>query len=157
MGRLKAWGIAALLLAWSTSGEAASLSGTYVGTGPDIAILLQLVDAGGGQLTGRYEHVKLLAAPKIERVNAVVKGNVDGETIVLEIKPTEVLSNGSIASGTVAPNALHLTGGGNGSTFTLNLSKASEEAFNSQVAALTNRESEINITRTIATDSKQTE
>lgn len=155
MGQFRNWVVAAAFVALATPSHAGSLSGTYVGTGPDMAVILQLVDTGSGQLTGRYEQVRLITGPKIERFNAAVKGNVDGETIVLGLKPPELPSGGLIVSGTVAPNVLHLTGGGYGTTLTLNLSKASEEDFNSKVAALTHQEGQINTTRTIAADSKQ--
>jgi len=107
----KVWNWAlVLLLAGAAPAKAASLSGTYVGTGPDIAVLLQLVDAGGGQLTGRYEQVKLSSSePRLNRLDAGVKGNVDGDTIVFEMKPTEPLSGTLIISGTVAASALRLT------------------------------------------------
>jgi hypothetical protein len=147
---------AAVLLATLTPAHAGSLSGTYVGTGPDIAVLLQLVDAGGGQLTGRYEQVKLSPSePKLNRYDAAIKGNVDGDTLVFEMKPTELVSGSSIISGTVVSSALRLAGGGNGTTFNLNLVRSSEDAFNSQVATLTNQVSQINVTRALATDSKE--
>jgi hypothetical protein len=157
MGRLCNWAFVLLLTAATPVG-ASSLSGTYVGTGPDIAVLLQLVDSGGGQLTGRYEQVKLSSLePKINRFDAAVKGNVDGETIVIEVKPAELLSRTFIMSGAVASATLRLTGGGNGSTFSLNLLRSSEEAFNSQVAALANQVSQINAARALASDSKELE
>ncbi len=153
MMQFRNWTLA-VLLALSTPAHAGSLSGTYVGTGPDIAVFLQLVEAGGGQLTGRYEQVKLISGPKIDRFNAAVKGNVDGETIVLEMKPTEILSGTFIVSGTVGSGALRLTGGGYGTTLNLNLSKASEEVFNSQVVALANQVSRIDAARALAADEK---
>jgi hypothetical protein len=156
MARLANWAALAVL-AISTPAQAGSLSGTYVGTGPDIAVLLQLVEAGDGQLTGRYEQVKLVSGPKIDRFNASVKGNVDGNTIVFEMKPTEILSGTFVVSGTVTSNALRLTGGGYGTTLNLNLSRASEEAFNSQVAALASQESQVNAARALATDAQALE
>jgi hypothetical protein len=155
----KVWNWAlVLLLAGAVPAKAASLSGTYVGTGPDIAVLLQLVDTGGGQLTGRYEQVKLSSSePKLNRFDAGIKGNVDGDTIVFEMKPTELLSGTSIISGTLASSALRLTGGGNGQTFNLNLVRSSEDAFNSHVATLANQVSQISATRTVTTDSKELE
>ncbi|HEY1462044.1 MAG TPA: hypothetical protein VGF44_01345, partial [Terriglobales bacterium] len=154
----KVWGWMLLLLsATAAPVQAASLSGTYVGTGPDIAVLLQLVDSGG-QLTGRYEQVKLSSSePTLNRLDAGIKGNVDGDTIVFEMKPTELLSSNSIISGTVASNVLRLTGGGNGATFNLNLVRSSEDAFNSQVATLANQVSQIGATRTLTTDVKALE
>src|ERR1700733_6327474 len=96
------WAIV-LILAAATPAEAASLSGTYVGTGPDIAVLLQLVDASGGQLTGRYEQVKLSPSePRLNRFDAGAKGNVDGNTIVFEMKPSDPVTATFIISGTVA-------------------------------------------------------
>jgi hypothetical protein len=48
-------------------------------------------------------------------------------------------------------------GGGYGTTLNLNLSRASEEVFNSQVAALANQVSQINAARALASDSKELE
>jgi hypothetical protein len=64
MGRFRNWMVVVPFVALATPGHAGSLSGTYVGMGPDMAVLLQLVDAGSGQLTGRYEQVKLITGPK---------------------------------------------------------------------------------------------
>jgi hypothetical protein len=157
MGQVLNWAVA-VLLAGLAPAYAGSLSGTYVGTGPDIAVLLQLVDTGGGQVTGRYEQVKVSSSePKLNRIDAAIKGNVDGDTIVFEMKPTELLSSTSIISGTVASSVLRLTGGGNGTTFNLNLVRSSEDAFNSQVATLSDQLSKINVTRTATADSKELE
>jgi hypothetical protein len=152
------WAWALVLLSTAVAPvQASSLSGTYVGTGPDIAVLLQLVDSGG-ELTGRYEQVKLSSSePRLNRLDASIKGNIDGDTLVFEMKPTEPLSATFIVSGTVASSTLRLTGGGNGSTINLNLVRSSEDVFNSQVATLANQASQISAMRTVATNSKELE
>jgi hypothetical protein len=153
MWKILNW-LLALLVVATAHATAGSLSGTYVGTGPDIAVLLQLVDAGG-ELTGRYEQVKLSSTePGLSRFDAGVRGNADGDTIVFEMGPTERLSGSFVISGTVASSGLRLTGGGNGQTFDLLLWRSSEEAFNSQVAALTKQASQANAERTATVDSK---
>src|SRR5258707_352439 len=47
-------------LVFLSSSAGAAISGTYVGSGSDIAVLLQLVETGGGQLSGRYEQQKVV-------------------------------------------------------------------------------------------------
>jgi len=131
---LRIW-IFAALLGISCSANAASLSGTYVGTGADIAGMLQLVEANGGQLSGRYEQLKIIGN-RLEQLNASVTGTSDGRTIVLQVRPTEVLAGTYVLSGTVSGSAVQLNGGGYGQTFHLNLTKGSEEDFKSQVASL---------------------
>lgn len=131
--------LAAAFFGISSLGHAASLSGTYVGNGPDVAILLQLVESSGGQLSGRYEQAKLVSGPKLERYSAIAKGNVDRGTVVLQWKSTELLSGTFSASGTTDDNSLKLSGLSDGVAFQLHLSRSTEEAFRSRVAALMDR------------------
>lgn len=126
----------AVFLGISCPAKAASISGTYVGTGADIAVQLQLVEATGGQLSGRYEQRKMVGGNRLERLNASVTGTSDGQTIVLQVRPTEVLAGTYVLSGTVSGSALRLEGGGYGQAFHLNLTKGSEEDFKTQVANL---------------------
>ena len=132
---LRIW-LIPLLLWISCSASAASLSGTYVGTGADIAVLLQLVEATGGQLSGRYEQQKMIGGKRLEQLNASVTGTSDGRTIVLQVRPTEVLAGTYVLSGTVSGSMVRLEGGGYGQTFRLNLTKGSEDDFKTQVANL---------------------
>ncbi len=156
MIRFVKWAVA-IVIAGSVPAQAASISGTYVGKGPDMAVLLQLVETSDGQLTGRYQQVRLLAGPKIDQFNATVKGSVGGETVVLEVKPTELLAGTIIMSGTIASSGLRLTGGGNGITVDLPLSKASEAEFRNQVAAFSSQIFQITAARSLESDIKQLE
>lgn len=141
-----------VLLGISCSANAASLSGTYVGTGADIAVLLQLVEANGGQLSGRYEQRKMIGGNRLEQLNASVTGTSDGQTIVLQVRPTEVLAGTYVLSGTVSGSTLRLDGGGYGQTFHLTLAKGSEENFKNQVVNLST-----SVNRVVATANLEAE
>src|SRR5260370_38257914 len=112
MGRSIWWAICGLVVAICPA-HGDGISGTYVGQGQNIAVLVQLVETGG-QLTGRYEQVVLKPDGKLERMNAAVTGASDGRTVVVTIKPTELLSGTITASGTLEGSTLHLAGGGYG-------------------------------------------
>jgi len=123
-----------------TSASAEGLSGTYVGKAGNGAFLLQLVETGDGHLTGRYEQVLLQPSGEIT-------GAVDGQTVVVTIKPSEFLSGTIAASGTIEGRLLHLSGGGNGGSLNLNLLRSDEADFRAQVAALTEQARQINNAR----------
>ncbi len=56
---------------------AEGISGTYVGAGSNSAFLVQVVEATGGQLTGRYEQT-VLSDGKLNSMNASISGSSDG-------------------------------------------------------------------------------
>lgn len=127
--------------------SATGLSGTYVGKSNNDAFLVQIVEAPDGQLTGRYEQVVLQPTGEIDDMNASITGASDGQTVVVTIKPSVLLSSSMAASGTIEGGVLHLTGGGNGSNLTLNLIRSDEAAFREQTAALTEQARQINDAR----------
>jgi hypothetical protein len=120
------------------------MSGTYVGNGKDIAVLVQLVETGDGHLAGRYEQVVLRPGGKVEDMNATLTGAADTHTVVLTLQPNEFLSGSLTLSGTFQGGLLHLTGGGNGANLTLNLVKGDEADFRAHVAALTELSAQTN-------------
>jgi hypothetical protein len=67
---------------------------------------LQVVETSGGQLSGRYEQQKLIPGSKIEELNASVSGTSDGQTVVLQVRPTEVLASAYVLSGTISGTTL---------------------------------------------------
>ncbi len=91
----------------------------------------------------RQGQVVLQAGGKIERMNAALTGASDGRTVVLTIKPTELLSGTMTASGTLEGSVLHLTGGGYGTNLNLALVKSDEGEFRTLLATLTERSNEI--------------
>ena len=115
----------------------AEISGTYVGKGTNLAVMIQIVETGDGNLTGRYEQVRLQPVGKIEDVNATIAGAMNGETVVLTIKTADFFAASVPVSGTFRGGVLHLTGG---SYLILNLTKADEANFRAQVAALTEQD-----------------
>jgi hypothetical protein len=130
-----------------TPASAKDLSGTYIGKASNGAFLVQLVETGDGHLTGRYEQVLLQPGGKIDDMNAVITGAVDGQTVVVTIKPSEFLSGTIAASGTIEGRLLHLSGGGNGGSLNLNLLRSDEVDFRAQVAVLTEQARQINNAR----------
>lgn len=131
-----------------SSSAGATVSGTYVGSGPGIAVLLQLVETNGGQLSGRYEQQKVIAGNRIEQLNAAVSGTSDGQTVVLQVRPTEVLASAYVLSGMISASVLQLRGGGYGQTLNLNLAKGTEENFKTRAAGLS-----ASVNRAVATQS----
>lgn len=116
--------------------SAEGLSGTYVGKAPNAAFLVQIVETAGGHLTGHYEQVLLQPGGRVDDLNAVITGAADGRTVVVTIKPSELLSSTVAASGTIEGRLLHLSGGSNGSSLSLNLLRSDEAEFQAQVASL---------------------
>jgi hypothetical protein len=140
-------GLAATLLLVSPSVRSETLSGTYVGTGNNLAILVEIVDAGSKQIVGHYQHIALKADGQLERTNATVNGTSDGNVVVLEIKPVEVLSGSFVLSGKLAGSSLSLSGGGYGKAISLELGKGSLEQFKSFSERIEQEAKKINAAR----------
>jgi hypothetical protein len=145
---LSQWVIMGLVLAGPA--HAGGISGTYVGNGSNSAFFVQIVETAGGQLTGRYEQTVLTPDGKLNQLIASITGASDGQTVVVTIKPTELLSGGIAASGTVQGLLLHLSGGGDGSRIDINLSKSDETTYKTEVVGLRNRARAIDDARTEA-------
>ena len=135
------------LLASASPAFADGASGTYVGKAVNGAFLVQIVVTSDGRLTGRYEQILLQPDGKLEDTNAAITGAVDGQTVVVTIKPNEFLAGSLTASGTLEGRILHLTGGGNGNTLMLNLVKSDEADFRAKVAMLTDQAHQMNAAR----------
>lgn len=131
IGSLIATGIFA-----STGADAGSASGSYVGDGHNAAFMVQLVEGDSGKLTGRYVQVRLTPSGTVEESNSAVTGAVDGQTVVVTIKPTELLSGSITASGKLDASTLDLSGGGYGATLKLHLRKSNEAEFHRLIATL---------------------
>jgi hypothetical protein len=50
------------------------ISGTYVGKGVNLAVLVQIVESPDRHLTGRYEQIALQPDGKLNEMNAVLTG-----------------------------------------------------------------------------------
>jgi hypothetical protein len=133
------WAILCSLIATNAPALADGISGTYVGKNSNGAFLIQIVQTDDGHLTGHYEQVVLGQDGKLDDMNAAITGAANGQTVVLTITPTEFLAGSFVFSGTSQGRLLHLTGGGHGSNLTLNLLKADEQDFHTQVATLTDQ------------------
>lgn len=130
--------LACMALMFAVHARAGNISGTYVGKSPNAAFLLQVVETPNRVLSGRFEQVVLPnGSAQLQTMNAIVTGVVNDQTVVLTIKPAELLGSTIPASGSIRGNFLHITGGGT-ETITLNLVKSSETSFDKQVRALNN-------------------
>src|SRR5689334_2302461 len=98
--------------------------------------MIQLVEGADRSLTGRYVQTRLLASGSLQQANSSVAGAYNGQTIVVTIKPTELLAGSMTASGNVDGASLHLAGGGYGATFDLHLIRSDETEFQAAVALL---------------------
>jgi hypothetical protein len=78
------WVIFVLIVCWPAA--AASISGTYVGTLPGAAALVQVVQNGEGQLAGRLEIVGLAESGKLVSNGVPISGATDSGTIVMTLQ-----------------------------------------------------------------------
>lgn len=122
---------------------AGGVSGTYVGKGSNSVFMIQMVEGADRSITGRYVKALLPASGPPQQSNSSVTGTYDGHTIVLTIKPAELLAGSMTVSGSVDQSSLHLTGGGYGSSLTLNLLKSDEAEFQAAAAKLSEQAQQI--------------
>lgn len=116
--------------------SAANISGTYVGSGPSIALLLQIVQTSHTQFTGRFEQASLnTKTARVDIMNASVTGAVSGSTIILSIVPQGNQSNAIPASGELTGNTITITGG-DSDTFTMHLDRSDIDTFNMALAKI---------------------
>ncbi|MDO8799425.1 hypothetical protein [Phenylobacterium sp.] len=81
-----------VLLAVSLAGcGKPKLTGTYVGKSGDSVVLLDLVQAEGGQVTGRLAGVSLKPDGSISDYTSAVSGLTDGRSVSLAAKSTSLL------------------------------------------------------------------
>ena len=120
-----------------------SASGTYVGKASNGAYLVQIVQTDGGHLSGRYEELVLQPEGKVRDLNAGLTGEINDQTIVLTMKPNELLAGSITLSGSLEHGHLHLSGGANGGSMTLDLQRADEASFRMQMAVLNGQAAKI--------------
>lgn len=122
---------------------AENISGTYVSSYANTAVILQIVQLSGNQIQGRAEQVSPSSnGQRLNTWNFSVSGAVSGDTIVLSLKDADsphFLSGTIPMSGAVNRDGLEISGGqsGGGGTFTWILRRSSQSVFANQVAALT--------------------
>lgn len=114
---------------------ASGISGTYVDTSANVAIIAQIVQTSDGHLTGHYRET-VMQGRKLNDLNASITGASDGRTITFTLKPDEAFAPSLSLSGTIEGNTLRASGGGYGKSITLNLVKASENDFEEKVSDL---------------------
>ena len=133
------WTIRSLIIAGSlalSEAHAGGTSGTYVGHGQNAAFMMQLVEDDRGNVSGRFVQVRLSSQGAVEESNWSTTGAIDGETIVVTLKPTELVSGNIAASGTINSSGLHLSGGGYGRTLAVHMTKVGDVEFQGLVASL---------------------
>jgi hypothetical protein len=139
---------AALVAAGCIPGFGGNASGTYVANNTNRAFLVQLVQTDGGRLTGRYEEMILKPDGKLNDLNALLTGVVDGETVAMTLQPNEIFAGSLSMSGTLQGATLHISGGGPTGGLILDLHRGDEKAFRAQVASLNGTAAKIAATRT---------
>jgi hypothetical protein len=129
---------------------AESISGTYVGQGPDAAFLLQIVETPGGILAGRCEQTTLQPTGELNHKSAAVTGASDGKTAVVTLKLPGAAAGSITASGTIQGSMLHLSGRGDGGQINLDLVDADEIAYRNHVSGLAGKAHQMTDARTRA-------
>ncbi|MGD0186221.1 MAG: hypothetical protein ABSC25_13355 [Roseiarcus sp.] len=104
---------AGLAVALSLAGCAKpTATGSYSKTNPNVALLIDLVEAEHGNLSGRMELVTLMADGSVQDRTAAVEGQADGEHLSLTIKPGEFLAQPETISAERNGDELHISGKG---------------------------------------------
>ena len=104
---------ASLAVALSLAGCAKpTATGSYSKTNPNVALLIDLVEAEHGKLSGRMELVTLMADGSVQDRTAAVEGQADGEHLSLTIKPGEFLAQPETISAERNGDELHISGKG---------------------------------------------
>lgn len=87
-------------------------TGAYSKTDANTALLIDLVQAPNGKLSGRIEEVTLMVDGSIQDQNFAVEGQADGEHLSLAVKTAEILAQPVIISGERNGDELHISGKG---------------------------------------------
>jgi hypothetical protein len=126
-------------LALAACSDEASKSGAYVGSSANAEYEIQLAVSDHGAVAGRYEQTVLTPTGQVEELNGSISGQIEKETVVLNLQPAVPFAGSVALSGTLSGNILHVSGGGFGSKYDLQLSKADDQVFATAVSALKDR------------------
>jgi hypothetical protein len=77
----------------------ADVSGTYLASDPDMAMILQLTQAPDNRIGGQLAFITIDANGHIENKTTPVTGTADGSAIKLSIQPVPLLPIGTSLSG----------------------------------------------------------
>lgn len=128
------------LVAVADVANAANISGTYVGIYSNASELLQIVERPDGSILGHFEQVMLSSdGTKTTTMNADVSGAVSGNTIVLTLKPAEILGGTIPLSGSIDGDTLRLSGGSNGNSVSVVARKSTQDLFDKNAQQLINQ------------------
>jgi hypothetical protein len=124
-----------------------TVTGTYVGKSGDSVVLLDLVQADGGQVTGRLEGISLKPDGSIADDASAVSGLTDGKSVSLAAKPISLLPVTVQITGKLEGNHLNVSAG---DAFSSNLVKSDVATFHGEAAKLRKRSSIILAARAAA-------
>jgi hypothetical protein len=130
--------IPALLAASLAGCGKPTVTGTYVGKSRDSVVLLDLVQADGGQVTGRLEGISLKPDGSISDEASAVSGLTDGKSVSLAAKPISLLPVTVQITGKLEGGHMNVSAG---DTFTSDLVKSDVATFHDEAAKLRKRSS----------------
>lgn len=122
-----------MLLSCISGALASDITGTYVGAGPRVAVMLTVVETTTGQVTGRLQVFQVGEQGRTTTTDLVLSGTERDGTFVGQLRTDEFLSGQTTISGTVGGGAVNLTI----ASAPMSLSRADETAYRSRVAELT--------------------
>jgi hypothetical protein len=93
--RIAVAGIVLLLMACSK----ADVSGTYLASNPDTAMMLQLAEAPDNRISGQLTFLTIDSSGHLENTSTTVTGAADGSAITLTVQPVASLPIGTTLSG----------------------------------------------------------
>jgi hypothetical protein len=136
------------MLAVSVSGcGKPTVTGTYVGKSGDGVVLLDLVQADGGQVTGRLEGISLKPDGSISDDASAVSGLTDGKSVSLAARPISLLPVTVQITGKLEGGHLNVSAG---DTFSSDLVRSDVATFHDEAAKLRKRSSTILAARAAA-------
>lgn len=115
-----------------------SVTGTYVGKSGDSVVLLDLVQADGGQVTGRLEGISLKPDGRLSNDTSSVSGLTDGKSVSLAVKPIALLPATVQITGKLEGRHLNVSAGG---AFSADLVRSDVASFHGEAAKLRKRSS----------------
>jgi hypothetical protein len=94
----------------SSSAWSATLSGTYVGSGPGVSFYVQLVESQGGAIVGRFKQVSVDKDNKLSSLDAPLNGAASGDQFVGKIEAGWANGGNIVVSGKRTPGGIQITG-----------------------------------------------
>jgi len=77
----------------------ADVSGTYLASDPDMAMMLQLAESSDDRISGQLSFITIDSDGHVESKTAAITGAADGSAIKLTVQPVPLLPIGTALSG----------------------------------------------------------